>query len=170
MAQDWSDARLDGVDNVDKGILHLLQQNARENTTSMIGEKVGVSASTVGNRINKLEERGIITSYQPTLDYEKIGFEHHVLLTGTVPLEDLESVTDEVLNVTGVVNVRELFTNEKNVSVELVGENRQRVKEILNELNSLGVHIERTQMMRRERDRPFNDYGKEQIEDEDSGN
>lgn len=38
-----------GVDNVDMGILHLLQQDARSNTTSMIGEEVGVSSSTVGN-------------------------------------------------------------------------------------------------------------------------
>lgn len=42
------------------------------------------------------------------------------------------------------------------------------MKEIINELNSIGVHIERTQMMRRERDRPFDEYGKEQAEDEDS--
>ncbi len=87
----------------------------------MIGEKVGGSSSTVGNRINKLEERGIITSYQPTLNYEKIGLDHHILLTGTVPLEDLGSVTDEVLDATGVVNVRELFTNEKTSRLNLSG-------------------------------------------------
>lgn len=121
MAQGRSDNRLNGVDNADKGILHLLQQNARDNSTSMIGEKVGGSSSTVGNRINKLEERGIITSYQPTLNYEKIGLDHHILLTGTVPLEDLGSVTDEVLDATGVVNVRELFTNEKTSRLNLSG-------------------------------------------------
>lgn len=150
-----------GVDHVDMGILHLLQQDARSNTTSMIGEEVGVSSSTVGNRIKRLEERDIITSYQPTLDYEKIGFDHHLLITATVPLEDLETKADELLDVKGVVNVRELLTNEQNLSIEIVGGNRRRVKNILYELNTIDIHIERTQMMNRERDRPFDDFGKE---------
>ena len=44
----------DELDNVDKGILYLLQQNARTNTTTTLGERVGVSSNTVGNRITKL--------------------------------------------------------------------------------------------------------------------
>lgn len=46
---------------MDTGILYLLQENARTNTTKRIGEPVGVSSSAVGNRIQKLEERGVIT-------------------------------------------------------------------------------------------------------------
>lgn len=42
----------------------------------MIGEEAGVSSSTAGNRINQLEDEGLISSYQPTLDYEKAGFDH----------------------------------------------------------------------------------------------
>lgn len=124
MAQDWKYKDLDGVDDIDSGILQLFQRDARRNTTSMIGETVDVSSSTVGNRINKLEDRGIITGYQPTLNYEKMGFAHHLLLTGPVPLEDLKARAGEALNVKGVVNVRELFTNEQNISAELVAEDR----------------------------------------------
>ncbi|WP_312908269.1 Lrp/AsnC family transcriptional regulator [Natronosalvus caseinilyticus] len=48
------------LDSVDKGILYLLQEDARNNTTNAIGEQVGVSSSTVANRITKLEENGEI--------------------------------------------------------------------------------------------------------------
>ena len=158
MTQD-QERNLDAVDKVDMGILHLLQQDARDNTTSEIGEEVGVSSSTVGNRINKLEEQGIITSYQPTLDYEKVGFDQHLLILGTVPLKEIESMADQILEVSGVVAVRELLTNEQNLTIELVGANRGRIKEILHELSSIGIHIDDMKMMNQERNRPFNGYG-----------
>lgn len=78
----------EGLDDVDKGIVYLLQENARTNTTESIGETVGVSSSTVGNRSTNLEERGVITGYHPTVDYDKAGLDHHMVAIGTVPLED----------------------------------------------------------------------------------
>ncbi|SFC76715.1 AsnC-type helix-turn-helix domain-containing protein [Halobiforma haloterrestris] len=50
------------LDPTDQGILYLLQQDARNNTTSGIGEQVGVSSTTVGNRISKLEENALLNS------------------------------------------------------------------------------------------------------------
>lgn len=73
----------------------------------------------------------------------------------------MESKADELLEVGGVVNIRELLTNEQNLSIEVVGANRGRIKDILYELNAIGIHVERTQMMNRERDRPFDEFGKQ---------
>jgi DNA-binding Lrp family transcriptional regulator len=156
------------IDDVDLGILYLLQENARSKTVNGIGESVGVSASTVGNRINRMEEAGIITGYHPTIDYGKVGFDQHLLVTGTVPFEDLESAGDAMLDVRGVTNVRELLTNEQNVSLEIVAENRREVERMISSLNSLGVNIERIQMVRRERDQPVDQYGKEATDEEES--
>lgn len=151
----------DELDDVDQGILYLLQENARSHTTEQIGEKVGVSSSTVGNRINKLEERGVITGYDPTVDYEKTGLGHHLLVFATAPFEEQEAIGDEIMDVTGVVGLRELLSTNENLTIELVGRNKQDVEQAVTKLNAIGVDVEGMEMMRRERTRPYNHFGKE---------
>lgn len=159
----------DELDNVDKGILHLLQQNARSNTTADIGENIGVSSSTVGNRINKLEERDIITGYQPTIDYEKSGLSHHLLLVATVPLQEQSELVDEIIDARGIVCVRGMLTDRQNVSIELVGHTREEIEQSLTELNGIGVEIERTEIIKRERTQPFDHFGKEFTSEDETG-
>jgi DNA-binding Lrp family transcriptional regulator len=45
-----------------------------------IAEEVDVSASTVRNRIDRLEEAGVIEGYYPKINYERANFPLHVLL------------------------------------------------------------------------------------------
>lgn len=150
-----------GLDPVDKGILYLLQENARSNTTTNIGEQVGVSASTVSNRIEKLEDRGIITGYHPAVDYEKAGMEHHLLVVGTVPFKEQTAFVDEIMQVPGVVSVRELMSNTQNVSIELVQQKRQDMEQSLVKLNALGVDIDRFEILKREHVKPYDHFGKQ---------
>lgn len=154
------------LDSVDMGILYLLQENARRNTTEDIGDKVGVSSSTVGNRISKLEARGVITGYHPTVDYEQTDLNHHLLLVGTVPFEEQAEVADDVMSVSGVVTVRELLTNRQNVSIELVGHSRADVEESLGDIHSRGVDVERMEMVKRERKQPFDNMGRQFVDEE----
>lgn len=159
----------DELDNVDKGVLYLLQQNARRHTTAEIGEKVGVSSSTVGNRINKLEERGVIKGYCPKLDYEKTGLSQHLLVGATVPLPEQDAIVDEVMDVIGVVTVHELLTNEENVLIELIARDREEVEQALIDLNATGVEVGRTEILKGTRDQPYNHFGKEFTSEEDTG-
>lgn len=50
------------LDETDRHILHVLQNNARATITDIANE-VGVSGNTVRNRIEQLEEQGIIKGY-----------------------------------------------------------------------------------------------------------
>lgn len=159
----------DELDNVDKGILYLLQENARTNTTTDIGEKVGVSSSTVSNRIKKLEDQGIVTGYHPTVDYEKTGMDHHLLVIGTVPFEEREAVADEIMGVSGVVCLRELLLDTANLTIELVGRAQEDMEQAIAELNSIGVEIERMALLNRERTQPYNHFGKQYVNGEDTG-
>jgi predicted ArsR family transcriptional regulator len=54
------------LDDADRGILHALQENAREATAVEMAEAVDVSASTVRNRIDRLESTGVVRGYTPT--------------------------------------------------------------------------------------------------------
>ncbi|MWV63713.1 AsnC family transcriptional regulator [Halorubrum sp. JWXQ-INN 858] len=157
------------LDPVDKGILYLLQEDARNNTTSTIGEQVGVSSSTVANRIKKLEESGAITGYHPTIDYEQTGMGHHLLVVGTVPINDQEEIVDDLVSVPGVVSVSELLTNNANLSIELVGQNKQEIEKSISEMSELGVDIERMDMLKRIRALPYNHFGKKFTNEDDTG-
>lgn len=60
------------MDNIDYKILRELKENAREKA-SVISEKIGLSVSTVIDRIRKMEESGIITGYTVALDQKNLG-------------------------------------------------------------------------------------------------
>lgn len=157
------------LDNVDKGILYLLQKDARRNTTEEMAEIVDVSSSTVANRINRLEERGVILGYHPIVKYSETGLGHHLLVTATVPLRDREEMVDDIMEVSGIVSVRELLTNNENLSLEVVGRTSEDVEETLEALDSLGVDIERMEMMKQERANPYNHFGTAFANEEDTG-
>ena len=59
-------------DAVDREILELLQHNCKQ-PLAAIGEKVGLSAPSVVERIHKLEQAGVITDYVALLDARRLG-------------------------------------------------------------------------------------------------
>jgi DNA-binding Lrp family transcriptional regulator len=153
------------LDRTDMSILYLLQRNARDTTTEEIGQQVGLAASTVATRIRKLETADVIQDYRPTINYRKAGFDQHVLVVGTVPADDREDVAEDVLEVGGVVNVRELLTDEENVLIEMVSGSQADTDNRIDELSDRGVEVKRTEFLTRELTRPFAHFG-EQFTDE----
>jgi len=61
------------LDATDSAILRVLQRNARESFAE-VGKTVGLSATTVAERIRRLESEGVIESYQPKLSAAKLGY------------------------------------------------------------------------------------------------
>jgi Lrp/AsnC family transcriptional regulator, leucine-responsive regulatory protein len=61
-----------GLDATDRAILELLQDNCKQ-PLAAIGEKVGLSAPAVVERIHKLEEAGVVLGYTALLDPRKLG-------------------------------------------------------------------------------------------------
>jgi len=153
------------LDPTDQGILYLLQRDARNNTTTGIGERVGVSSTTVGNRIAKLEDRGVITGYVPILDYGKAGLEHHLLLTATAPVDDRSRLAEEALGVHGVVTVREHLAHHRNLELEIATSTRDEVEETLSGLADLGLDIVRNDLLKRELHQPADNFGKEVVDE-----
>lgn len=70
------------IPNLDKlnwQILHELQCNARA-TYAEIGKVVGLTAPAVAQRIQKMEDEGIITGFHVALDLEKVGLGISVII------------------------------------------------------------------------------------------
>lgn len=153
------------LDNIDRGILYTLQEDARHITTEEMGERVGVSASTVGNRISKMEEAGVIRSYHPEIDYEKAGYQLHVTFGCTADSETRSQVTEQALEVSGVVGTNELLGGEENVFVEAIAENSAALARIHDEIDILPLTVHQTYFHRRQYVQPFDHFGKSSTTD-----
>ena len=60
------------IDDIDKKILEILQSRAKI-TNAKLSEEIGLSPAPTLERVKKLENMGVITSYHAKLDTEKIG-------------------------------------------------------------------------------------------------
>lgn len=154
------------LDHLYLGILYLLQSDARHNTTREIGDRIGLSASAVGARIRKLEDGGVIKGYHPTVDYEKTGFEHHLLVTGTAPFARRDEIVSNVRQVSGVANIRKMLTDERNIVVEIIARTRSELKQTVEGLHETDLSVERMDIIEDEITQPFDHVGKSVVESE----
>lgn len=60
------------IDEVDRKILTMLQHNART-PSSTIARKIGMATSAIGDRMRKLEERGILNGYEARISAEAVN-------------------------------------------------------------------------------------------------
>ena len=60
------------IDATDKKIVGILQENARLSNAE-IAEAVGLTASSVHERVKKLEKKGILTRYAAMVNADRIG-------------------------------------------------------------------------------------------------
>jgi len=60
------------LDETDKKILRILQQNGRI-TTKVLANEIHLSNTPVYERVKKLEKSGVITKYKAVIDPDKIG-------------------------------------------------------------------------------------------------
>ena len=134
------------IDDVDRSILHQLQLDARQTDTE-IAEKVDVTSTTVRNRLDKLEDQGVIRGYHPEINYEQAGYPLHVMFVCTANPNELDTLTEQILDVRGVVTTRDLLGGQRNVHVEVVAGTVREIEEIRNELASLGMTINSSEII-----------------------
>lgn len=63
-----------GLDEIDRRILELLQMDCKL-PLAKIGERVGLSAPSIVERVRKLESEGFITGYHAHLDARRLGMD-----------------------------------------------------------------------------------------------
>jgi Lrp/AsnC family leucine-responsive transcriptional regulator len=146
------------LDNVDRCILHALQEDARTVSASTIAERLDVSARTVRNRIDRLEEAGVIRGYRLDVDYESAGYQLHTMVVCTAPVSKREEIAREVLEVPGVIAVQEIMTGDENLNVEVVGIDGDDLSRITRDLNDLGLEINDEDIIRNEYYRAYHEF------------
>jgi Lrp/AsnC family leucine-responsive transcriptional regulator len=147
------------IDSVDEQILYYLSQEARHTSAPDIAEKVDVSAPTVRNRIRRLEEEGVIRGYHADIDYQKVDgrlTNHYVCSTGN---RDREEMAQRVLDVPGVINVREIMSGKGDLRITVVGTDTDDLTRIAQGITSLGIEIDDEDLVHREYFRPYALFG-----------
>ncbi|MDP3314304.1 Lrp/AsnC family transcriptional regulator [Lutibacter sp.] len=80
------------LDNTDKQIVNLLQQNSKVNIKE-IALKIGLTQTPTYERIKRLEKSGIIKNYVAILDKEKAGFNVEVFCQVSLLVHSKELIT-----------------------------------------------------------------------------
>jgi len=146
------------LDEVDRGILHMLQLEARETTAQEIADTVGVSPSTVRNRIDQLEAEGVIRGYHPEIDYEAANLPLQILFICSAPPTERSELFEEVMDVHGVVDLRELMTGRRNIHIDVVGTSTKDITRITDAIHDLGLQIDSSELVQQRKRQPFNHF------------
>jgi DNA-binding Lrp family transcriptional regulator len=150
-----------GLDDLDRQIIHALQADARHTSSNDIAELAGVSASTVRNRIGRLEELGIIRGYHADVDYQEAGFQLYTLIVCTAPIPEREELSRAAMEVAGVVEVQEVMTGQENALVTVVGEDGDDLSRIGRELSAIGLQVSDEDVVRNHHLHPYHGFAPE---------
>jgi len=145
------------LDEIDREILHALMSDARNTSAPMIAEGLNVSAETVRNRINRLEEEGVIKGYTARVDFERVGQLVSVFMC-TVPADKREQLAVTARNIRGVINVRVLMAGRRDLQIVAVGETTEDLREIARLLAELDIQIEDEELLQTELHSPYSEF------------
>lgn len=149
------------LDDIDKAILHALQEDARNMSSSDIAERTETSDSTVRKRIKQLESERVIKGYSADVDYQKSGYPLRMLLYCTAPISERSEYVDRILDIDGVVSVQELVTGEQNLLVTAVGESDSDITPVAKELLDMGLTVADEVLVRSYETTPFGEFNGE---------
>jgi len=147
------------LDEIDKRVLYYLVLDARNTSAPDVAEEVNVSPGTIRNRIDQLEERGIIRGYHADVDYERAEGMLTNRFKCTSASADRTKLAQQVLQIPGVVNVREIMTGRADLEIKAVGSDTEDLSRIGDAILELGVEIEDQDIIKREHFRPYQPYG-----------
>jgi len=119
------------LDKNDKIILKMLQEDCNV-SLKKIGEKTGLSSSTVHYRVNRLIEEKVITSFKANVDPLKVGKEILAisLVTGRYGPDYSKKIGEKIAKIQGVWAVYFLLGNI-DFAVLLRASSREELKDIV---------------------------------------
>lgn len=129
---------MDLVDGMNRRILNILQRDARA-TVAKIARRLKRSESTVRERIQRMEEKGIIQGYFARVDKRALGYRSEGFVFCNVDPADRTRVLEALVamkEVTGIFHV----SGERRLLVKVAaGDNKQLRHFIHNRLIPLGI-------------------------------
>lgn len=97
-----------GLDEIDKKILMLLQENSRI-TNKELSEQLGLSTTPIFERVKKLEKSGMITKYVALLDRKLAGKELLALIAISLKQHSRPLINSFMAQINALPEVLEFF-------------------------------------------------------------
>jgi len=144
-------------DATDRAILELLQENCKQ-PLAAIGQKVGLKAPSVVDRIRKLEEAGVITGYVAQLDARRLGNDITVFIgvdserpRSLGQLERELAAIDDILECHHVTGLHTLMLKAKTRNTETLEQLIDRIRSLQGITSTetsmvLSTHVERSRI------------------------
>ena len=124
------------IDEKDKQILEILQNNARL-STKQIAKKAGIPITTVFNRIKNLEKNGVIKRYTCIIDNKKLGRGVSAHLLININFDKLskkmmneEDLANKLLRIPGIDGV-DTMSGEADMIIKVSVEDIDKLNELL---------------------------------------
>ncbi len=117
-------------DELDQKILQLLQKNGKL-TYEEIGDILDRSASTVRDRIKKMEESRTILGYSTVVDQERLGVFSDAYVSGDLEPERASSAISALLSIESVSEILNV-TGERRVMMRIKARNNKELTDIIN--------------------------------------
>lgn len=98
------------LDNIDKKILTILQQNGRI-TNSSLAKQIGLSPPAVLERVRRLEGSGVIDKYAAILDRKQAGYNVQTIVMVCLShhqIQSLQNVKERLTQMDEVLEVHQL--------------------------------------------------------------
>lgn len=120
------------LDELNWKILKCLQENARQ-SNSEIGRQVGITSPAVSERIKKMEDAGIIQSYDTSISPYEIGYQLKAIITLRAFMGMLKPFMEKVKTYDEVLNCYRITGNE-NFVMEVVLKNQKHLESFIDQL------------------------------------
>ena len=124
------------LDSLDRHILSLLQENCKL-PLNKIGERIGLSAPSVVERIKKLEENGIIRGYTAVLDARRLGKDITAFIGVSINHPKLISTFEKEIDRFEEVQECHHVTGEYTLLLKIKTDNTSALEELIRQIRSI---------------------------------
>lgn len=145
------------LDDLDRAVPHHLQEDARRPVTD-IADDLDVSDNTVRNRMQAMEESGVIGGYRVQVDYDEADVQHYYMFVCSARVSEREDLAAEAREYPGVAEVITLMTGDYNVLVVGASEDRDEISDLASAIDGLGLTIEREHLIRDHVRQPYSGF------------
>ncbi|MEM7551536.1 MAG: Lrp/AsnC family transcriptional regulator [Bacteroidota bacterium] len=124
------------MNELNRKIINDLQNNGRQSFAE-IGRNVGLSAPAVAERVQKMEEAGIIKGYSVLLDLEKLGCPVQAQITLKTAMTDFRTLVSKLDQFPEILECTKL-TGENCVSLRVAVKNNSELEGLIDRLTRYG--------------------------------
>ncbi len=119
------------LDDINRELLDILQVDGRISYREL-GQRIGLTAPAVAERVRKLEEAGVIKGYRAVVDYEALGFPILCVVRLKAPMRT-RGIDDKIAAIPQVIEASRVTGSDSHV-IRARARSTKNIEELLNDI------------------------------------